>query len=485
MADPATDASPAGSRPPNRQPLARHAWEAVRRAFVQFLTISTALIALFLLLAAASYVVDEIRVTRTGEAVGLFGSKLFSDPEKSADLLGAIATSIITVTSITFSLLLIAVQQGAATLTSQIFDQFLRRKINQIYFGFFIGLALYCLITLAGITPSHSPVYGVTLAFLMMVAALYMLTMLIYQTIDQMRPVTIIDAIFEYTLSARRRQRNLLRNTRRSPALRVGAVTPVYAETGGFLTYIDLDVLAAATVSTAGDLEIYIRPSIGDYVSYGDVIVDIRTANGTDTSALASEVLKALRLEVQRDLDTDPSFGIQQLAMIGWTTTSTAKSNPEPGQLACWKLCDIVAHMIELDGEETDGSAEDPLPIVYTDAVLERAINAFESLVVVASESMQHQTVSEIYRALTILYPRLPAAFQDRVEDLLLRSLTALGDHVPTSSLEDALSGLVAALQDAGRFSAAAAIEAAQSRFVGSVGTLGSRATRSTSAGLS
>jgi uncharacterized membrane protein len=54
-----------------------------------------------------------------------------------------------TVASITISLLLLALQQSAANMTTQILDQSLRRRINQAHFGFFLGLALYSLVTLA------------------------------------------------------------------------------------------------------------------------------------------------------------------------------------------------------------------------------------------------------------------------------------------------------------------------------------------------
>lgn len=43
------------------------------------------------------------------------------------------ATGLVTVTSITFSLLLLAVQQTASSLSPVVFDQFVRRRSNQIY----------------------------------------------------------------------------------------------------------------------------------------------------------------------------------------------------------------------------------------------------------------------------------------------------------------------------------------------------------------
>jgi uncharacterized membrane protein len=172
--------------------MSNQLWETVRRAFVEFLTIPTLVIVGFLALALVMFILDEARIASKGPASKAMWGGLFSDAQATRDFLGVIAASIITVTSITLSLLLIAVQQGAASLTSLVFDQFLRRRANQLYFGFFIGLALYSLIVLTSITPSHQPIYGVAMAGVMTVVALYMLIILIYTTIDQMRPVVII-----------------------------------------------------------------------------------------------------------------------------------------------------------------------------------------------------------------------------------------------------------------------------------------------------
>ncbi len=67
---------------------------------------------------------------------------VFGDPESTATLLVAIAIDVITTTSITFSLLLLAFPQSAGSLTHQGFNQFLQRRLNQIYFGFFVGMAV-------------------------------------------------------------------------------------------------------------------------------------------------------------------------------------------------------------------------------------------------------------------------------------------------------------------------------------------------------
>lgn len=459
--------------------ISRHLWEIVRRAFVEFLMIPTVVIVGFLLVALVMFIVDEARIANEGPASQAMWGGLFTDAEASRAFLGVIAASIVTVTSITLSLLLIAVQQGAASLTSLVFDQFLRRRTNQFYFGFFIGLALYSLIVLASINSAHQPVYGVALAGLLAVVALYMLLILIYTTINQMRPVVIIKSIHDHTLLARQCQLDLLQRTRRVPRLQAAVSGRVAADRGGFLVRIDIAAIVEAAAGT--ETEVVILHSIGDYVAFGELVAEIRTASGPHVSSLEPLILKAIVLEDQRDLDTDPTFGIEQLVTIGWTSISTAKSNPGPGLLAIWNLRDLFARWLQSDDSfnREDGGTVDPdALVVYSDDLPMQVMRGFESLAAITSESMQHQCAAEIYRTFANLLHRMSPPLRRQAEDLLLRSLSGLGDHILTSTLDAALSALIDALSAAGSSQCASAIGAAQHQLELSVGRLNSRSTR-------
>lgn len=455
--------------------------KTIRRAFAEFLAIPTVVISLFLLLALSMYSVDAGRASYEGERSDALWGGLFSDVQATRDFLGVIAGSIITVTSITLSLLLIAVQQGAAALTSLVFDQFLRRRTNQVYFGVFIGLALYSLLVLASVKPSHHPVYSVALAGLLTVAALYMLIVLIYTTIDQSRPVVIIRTIHDHTLAARDRQLGLIRSTRRTPRLRGPAGARVLADRGGFVTRIDAAAIARA--APGGQAEIALLVSIGDYVATGDPIAEIRTIGTVDAAPLRPAVQAAIVLDDQRDLDTDPAFGIDQIVTIGWTAISTAKSNPGPGLLAIQNLRDLLACWLRTDEAFGASGIQPTTPVVYADTLPAVLMRAFETLAVVASESMQPQNAAEIYRTLAKLLPRLPDALQREADDLLLRSLSGLGDHVLTSELEASLAAVRDALRAAGRPGSADAVAAALDRLGRSIGRLNSRSTRAEAVG--
>lgn len=109
----------------------RRIGETLRRAFAEFLTIPSLVIAGCLFLAVGTYALDQSEIQILEPLRAVLRGRIFRDAKATSDLLSTIGGSLITVTSITFSLLLLAVQQSAATLTPQVYDQFLRRRINQ------------------------------------------------------------------------------------------------------------------------------------------------------------------------------------------------------------------------------------------------------------------------------------------------------------------------------------------------------------------
>lgn len=445
---------------------------AFRRALEEFLFVPTMIIVAFLALALGTYLLDSLRVEFLLPFRDFLRSHVFANSEATSGLLEAIAAGIITLTSITISLLLVAVQQSAASMTGQVFDQFLRRRTNQVYFGFFVGLALYSLITLATVNEPFNPVFGASIAFCGTVAALYLLLLLLYTTIHQMRSDEIIDAIHGHILLARARQLEFIGKTRPGPTYTGGADAPVVSEGHGYVTRVNLDLIAKALDGV--DAEIVLMVSIGDFVAYRDTMAVVRCSTHQRAEEVAKSVSKAMELERERDIAYDPAYGITQLETIGWTSISTAKSNPAPGLSVIRSLRDVLSRW----AEEKLPEAEGKLAVVYRDNTLDILFDAFETLAVVASESMQHQNFTEVIRTFIIAFDRIPEEWFARVEDLILRTLSVLGEFALTRELENALKNLQAVLERVGRDETAKAVEAARERMSGTVGKLGSRATR-------
>jgi hypothetical protein len=116
--------------------------------------------------------------------------------------------------------------------------------------------------------------------------------------------------------------------------------------------------------------------------------------------------------------------------------------------------------------------------VVYRDNAREQLLDVFESLLIVASESMQHQNAAELYHSIAVVLDRLPLPLQARAEDVVLRSLSALGDHVLARDLDDALREVTVALAKVHRAEAAGKVERARLALAASIGVIGARGAR-------
>ncbi len=327
--------------------------------------------------------------------------------------------------------------------------------------------------------PPYNPVLGAALAFLLTVVAFYQLILLIYTTVDQMRPVEVIQKIHDLTLDARGRQEPILRRTRRESEIDDADPTSIRSTENGFITSVDIDAIEEALASFDGQVEVVLRVPIGGFVAYQDEIAEIRSRGPFDRKALARSVLEAISLGRQRELDTDSAYGIEQLLVIGWTSISTAKSNPAPGLLTIRSLRDLLVRICgKEDRESRDDEKPDVVPLVYEDQFYSQLIDALESLALVSSESMQARTMTEILRTIQLTFPRMPGPVQDRFEDLLRRIVSCLGDHMLTAELESSLNRLIQMLETEGRNETAAILRQARETLGQSIGRLNNRSTR-------
>ena len=428
--------------------------EAFHLAFVEFLTGALLFAFGIIFLGGLVYALDRIDPRWLRPVHDFLSRHFFESADMTSGLLQMIAATVITVASITFSLLLVAIQQSASSFTTQVFDQFLRRRTNQFYIGFFVGLGAYTLLQASTVHDAFNPVYGAALAVVLSVVAVGLLLILVYSAVNQMRPVVIVEAIHDHLIEARARQlRSIVARTRREPELDSPVCNVVRSDKTGFVLRIDLDAIQDAIEASGEACEVVLDVSIGSFVAYGDQLATVQTADEDAARRIAQAVEKGIRRHRQRNIDdVDAAYGIEQLETVGWTSISSAKHNPQAARLVVAQLRDVLARItVE---REHDTSPPDTA-IVYPDNVPEVLMQTLESLAVVTADSQQHQIAADIVEALATLLDRLSDQYRERAVDVLMRTLPALASHPPTLKLEQALRSLHDALQRAGARDAA------------------------------
>jgi uncharacterized membrane protein len=428
-------------------------WRLTVQAVREFAIIPVAVVAVFMVLAGVSILADQTTVPGLSAIGKAFGTVIGKDASSTA--LQSIATGMLTVTSITFSVLLLAVQQTASNLSPVVFDQFIRRRINQTLLGFFVGLSLYSYVVMAAVQGNKPPLAGAGIATALTMVAMLLLLVLVYTTIDQMRPTNVLRQIHDRALSARDRQSGLRAQTMRHEQSRRPVTATYHSDAMGYVTGIDLEALADA-LQRVPRAEIRLQVTLGQAVSYGDVIATVRDDEQEEANSLMREVRRAIRLESRRNIDWDATTGIAEIANIGWTSGSTAKQSPHVARQALDALKDLAARWIEEEHQRenvTDTDCPAPLRVVYRDDDLDAVLDAMYSLMVSAQESHQHLTAVHILHAYGQLLPRAGELRADHgVRDRILRDLDGIEpllDAMPSSpTLEDARADLRARVGD-------------------------------------
>ncbi|KQX69754.1 DUF2254 family protein [Angustibacter sp. Root456] len=422
------------------QPLAArtpHGLVLVRRAFREFAMVPSLVVLAFLALAVLSVVADEGHVAvlhGLRDAVGqVIGSK------SASTALQAIATGLITVTSITFSVLLLAAQQTASNLSPVVFDQFVRRRINQLLLGFFVGLCVFAYLVMAAQTGTP-PVVGAAIATLLTVVAMVLLLVLIYVTIDQMRPANVLRQIHRQTLTARSLQAPLRRCTLRAPRRTDGVTARYRSDQTGFVTGIDVQSLGRA-LERAPRAEIRLQVTLGQAVTYGDVIATVYDDEEGVARTLAHDIRSAILLDQWRDISRDATTGVAEITNIAWTSGSTSKHSPQVARQGLDILKDLVARRFDEDDDRGQEPTE-PLSVVYPDTYLDQLLDAIYGLLVVAHESHQHLTASRVLDVYRALLPEAPAAVRQQILADLDRGRWLLDQLPPAGMLDAARSAL-------------------------------------------
>lgn len=406
--------------------------QRVPRALREFVAVPLLVVTGLLLLAVASIYGDQAHgPALTAVRAGL--EHLLGRQAASATL-GAVATGLVTVTSITFSVLLLAVQQTAASLSPVVFDQFVRRRANQVFLGLFVGLALYAYVVLAAVQQNTPPIIGAFLATVLTVVALGCLLFLVYFTIDQMRPRNVMRQLHDRAVRAHDREASLIARTRR----RSTSAFPVQAEyrsqTFGYVEAIDLDRLSHALrgdgpgSSAAHGAEVELHVTLGAEVALGDLVASVRTPDRRSAENLRHLIAKAVTLSPAPDLDLDATTCVSDLSNIAWTSGSTSKQNPAIAAQAVHAIRDLAVRWTC----EADRTGPDPLPVVYRDDDVDTTMDALYSGIVVAHEAHQHEGAARVLDAYAAVLAHAHGRVADRIRGDL-ESMQPLLDQLPPS----------------------------------------------------
>lgn len=322
-----------------------------------------------------------------------FAALLFGGGVEAARaVLSAIAGSVITVTSLTFSLTVVALQLASSQGSPRLLRMFAADRMVHATLAIFIGTFAYALTVLRTVEDATEdagafvPRIAVTVASVLTLTSVVMLTFFLGHLARQLRLETMM--------------RDAHREASRTIAMvwdaAPGRPTPVAprapqkarevrAEASGFLTEVNRSRLL--DIAREHDVVVEEISPTGTSVVTGAPLLRWWSRSGAPSRAdagLDSALRAQFSLAYEPTPAQDVSFGIRQITDIAMKALSPGVNDPTTAEYAVGHLADLLA----------DIAARGPLPASFTDdegtARLVPAQPSFESLVALSLGRVRH-----------------------------------------------------------------------------------------------
>lgn len=256
-------------------------------------------------------------------------------PDGARALLGTIATAMISVTGLVFSITMVVLQLASSQFTPRVLGSFLDSRVTQGTLGVFAGTFVYALTVLRSVRGASDgveefvPQTSVTVAFLFVLASVgwflafiqhitasIRVSEVVLRTADATRDV--VGRMFPQTPPAAPREAGPDRPHRRTVGI---------GERSGHLR--DVDLAGLVRHAARHDVVVEILLTVGDFLPEGGALAVVRAGRpDVLTDELLDDVRRSVRLSRERTVHQDPAFGLRKLVDVAARALSPAVNDP-------------------------------------------------------------------------------------------------------------------------------------------------------------
>lgn len=256
-------------------------------------------------------------------------------PDGARALLGTIASAMISVTGLVFSITMVVLQLASSQFTPRVIGSFLDSRVTQTTLGVFAGTFVYALTILRSVRGASDgieefvPQTSVTVAFLFVLASVgwflafiqhitasIRVSEVVFSTADETRAV--VERMFPGDPPAEPDVGGPSRSHHRTVSV---------GERHGHLR--DVDLKGLVRYASQHDVVVEVLEPVGRFLPEGGSLAVVRaSAREALTDDLAEDVRRAVTVTRERGVDQDPAFGLRKLVDVAERALSPGVNDP-------------------------------------------------------------------------------------------------------------------------------------------------------------
>ncbi len=279
----------------------------------------------------------------------------------SRGMLTAIASSMLTVAALVFTLTLNAVNQASGQFTPRIFRNFLRDRANQFVLGYFVSAFAYCLVVLrtirGGDEANFVPSLAVLTGLLLSLGGTVVLIFFIHHIAGSLQISNIIGEIVEETK----------KSINRLFPDEVGSPVPdddddiadiaddagqedwikVASKESGYIQLVDVDDLADFAAENA--CVVRMEAAVGEFVGTGTRLVSVLPSGKRLDDDKMEKLNDLFVIDRDRTIEQDVGFGLRQLVDIALKALSPGVNDTTTALNCIENLGELIGKLASKD----------------------------------------------------------------------------------------------------------------------------------------
>lgn len=266
-------------------------------------------------------------------------------------MLTALATSVITVAGVVFSITIVALSLASSQYSPRVLRNFMNDRPTQVVLGAFVGIFAYCLVvlrTIRGVDQGDFvPALAVSAAMLLGLIGVGLLIWFIHHVASSIQVSSILQRISGETLAAVDRlfPDPIGDNPPSAARPRTDDLPLVWSDVpaprAGYVTAVQTSELLQLT----REHEVIVRlgPRVGGFVFEGRVMAWVSGAN--HEAHIGERIAAMIDIGSQRTVEQDAPFGVQQIVDVALKALSPGINDPTTAVMCIDHLESILAKL--------------------------------------------------------------------------------------------------------------------------------------------
>ncbi len=280
---------------------------------------------------------------------------LFTTVELAKEILGLLAGVLLTITTFTFSTILIVLTMYSSQFSPRVVENFLTNKITMKVLGIYVGGFLYSIINLLFMKNADSSflVIGATVAVLYSVLCIIYFIVFVYTVSSSIQANKLIERLHDDSMESINHKIEFLKDNERINHYSVeqyDTKTKILVKKNGYFTLINFGLIGNLIKDL--DCRIYIDSNIGDYLIKNQKIAYLYTKAEVKED-LIKELSNGFSIGDERYSLNDYMFSIQKIVELALRAISTGINDPYTAIQCIRMIGALLGKMAQIEGHYT------------------------------------------------------------------------------------------------------------------------------------